>query len=134
MHIIRPSLMLAGMALGGLLLTLVVMFSPNLTGVLCLVAISACMSLMFPTIYGIALHGLGDDTKFGGAGLVMAILGGSLFPLAQGKLVDAQGPAFSYIVPLICFVVVAAYGAFDLITERIQHGTYGNGPTPTPAP
>ena len=44
----------------------------------CLVAVSACMSLMFPTIYGIALTGLGDDAKFGAAGLIMAILGGSV--------------------------------------------------------
>jgi MFS transporter, FHS family, L-fucose permease len=79
------------------------------------------MSLMFPTIYGIALQGLGDDTKIGGAGLVMAILGGALFPLAQGALVDWVGPAPSYVVPLLCFVVVGAYGAFDLFTTRVLH-------------
>jgi len=121
MHIIRPSLMLLGMSAAGGLLCLVVIFSPNLLGVLSLVGISACMSLMFPTIYGIALQGLGDDTKIGGAGLVMAILGGALFPLAQGALVDAVGPALSYAVPLICFVVVGAYGGFDLFTTRVRH-------------
>jgi MFS transporter, FHS family, L-fucose permease len=121
MHVIRPSLMLLGMSLGGGFLCLIVILSPNLLGVLSLVAISACMSLMFPTIYGIALQGLGDDTKIGGAGLVMAILGGALFPLAQGALVDWVGPAPSYVVPLMCFVVVAAYGAFDLLTTRVHH-------------
>jgi len=124
MHIIRPSLMLAGLACLATLLTFGVMFSVNLTGVLCLVAISGCMSLMFPTIYGIALHGLGNDTKFGGAGLVMAILGGALLPLAQARIVDVvkvNSEAVSYIIPLICFVIVAAYGVFDLRAERKHH-------------
>ncbi|KAA6311318.1 L-fucose-proton symporter, partial [termite gut metagenome] len=82
----------------------------------CLVGISACMSLMFPTIYGIALKGLGDDAKFGAAGLIMAILGGSILPPVQAIIID-QGtllgmPAvnLSFILPLICFVVVSVYG------------------------
>ncbi len=79
------------------------------------------MSLMFPTIYGIALHGLGDDTKFGAAGLVMAILGGALMPLVHGAVMDAKGAAFSYIVPGLCFLVVAAYGLFDLRKGRHRH-------------
>jgi MFS transporter, FHS family, L-fucose permease len=118
MHIIRPSAMLLGMAVLGLLFTLLVMGSPNLVGVLALIAISGCMSLMFPTIYGIALHGLGDDTKLGAAGLIMAILGGALFPLLQGALVDAIGAPLSYAVPLVCFAVVAAYAVFDLKGKR----------------
>lgn len=122
MRVVRPSVMLAALAALAAILTLVVISSVNLAGVICLVAISACMSLMFPTIYGIALHGLGDDTKLGGAGLVMAILGGALFPLLQGALVDARGPALSYIVPLVCFIVVLAYGVFDTITARVRHG------------
>jgi len=122
MHVIKPSMMLLVLALAALSLTLVVMTSVNLYGVICLVLISGCMSLMFPTIYGIALHGLREDTKFGGAGLVMAILGGSLFPMIQAGLIDRASVASSYIVPLICFVVVAAYGWFDLATERRAHG------------
>jgi len=80
---------------------------------------------MFPTIYGIALHGLGDDTKFGGAGLVMAILGGALFPLLQANLIDVwgpvNGPAWSYLVPLFCFIIVVAYGLFDIFSKRKPH-------------
>ena len=74
------------------------------------------MSLMFPTIYGIALDGLGDDAKFGAAGLIMAILGGSVLPPLQATIID-QGsiggfPAvnLSFILPFICFIVVAFYG------------------------
>ncbi len=125
MRYIRPSLMLAGMGLLAMGLTLGVMTAVNLTGTLCLIFISACMSLMFPTIYGIALHGLGEDTKFGGAGLVMAILGGALLPLLQAWIIDLSTPALSYCVPLGCFAVVTAYGVFDLVSERVAHGRTG---------
>jgi FHS family L-fucose permease-like MFS transporter len=80
-----------------------------------LVATSFFMSLMFPTIYGIALEGLGEDAKLGSAGLVMAIVGGALMPPMQGALIDMGGFAgfsgenFSFVLPLICFVVIAVY-------------------------
>lgn len=86
------------------------------TGVYCLVGVSGCMSLMFPTIYGIALEGLGDDAKFGAAGLIMAILGGSVLPPLQAMIID-QGTVMgfaavnvSFILPFVCFVIVAVYG------------------------
>jgi FHS family L-fucose permease-like MFS transporter len=74
------------------------------------------MSLMFPTIYGIALDGLGDDAKFGAAGLIMAILGGSVLPPLQANIIDQHTvfnmPAvnISFVLPLICFVVIIIYG------------------------
>jgi FHS family L-fucose permease-like MFS transporter len=74
------------------------------------------MSLMFPTIYGIALHGVGDDAKFGAAGLIMAILGGSVLPPLQAAIIDLGEvfamPAvrFSFVLPLVCFIVIATYG------------------------
>ena len=114
MGFVRPSLLLAAMAGLSVALCVVMAGGPGLVGVAALVAISACMSLMFPTIYGIALHGLGDDTKFGAAGLVMAILGGALMPMVQGAVIDARGAAVSYLVPAACFVVVTLYAVFDL--------------------
>ena len=81
-----------------------------------LVLVSTFMSLMFPTIYGIALTGLGDDAKFGAAGLIMAILGGSVLPPLQATIIDMgtvmNMPAvnMSFILPFICFVVIAIYG------------------------
>lgn len=74
------------------------------------------MSLMFPTIYGIALKGLGEDSKFGAAGLIMAILGGSVLPPVQASIIDLGSvcgmPAvnLSFILPFVCFVVIIIYG------------------------
>src|SRR5438067_5261548 len=90
------------------------MSSPNLAGVLAVVSLSFCLSLMFPTIYGVALKGIGPATKFGAAGLVMAIVGGAIMPVIQGKPADATSPAFSFIVPAFCFGLVALYALYDL--------------------
>ena len=72
---------------------------------------------MFPTIYGIALRGVGDNVKFAGAGLIMAILGGSVFPPIQALIIDSKievwglsATNLSFIVPFICFIVIITYG------------------------
>ena len=117
MKYVNPARLLAAFAIGGMLCTLGVILFQNRLGMYCLVAVSGCMSLMFPTIYGIALKGLGDDAKFGAAGLIMAILGGSVLPPFQAAIID-QGTVLgsfpatnaSFILPFICFVVVCAYG------------------------
>ena len=113
---INAGALLGILALVGGLLTCGVIFIDGRAGLYCLVAISACMSLMFPTIYGIALQGLGDDAKFGAAGLIMAILGGSVLPPLQALIID-QKEMFgmsainvSFILPLLCFIVIIAYG------------------------
>lgn len=111
---VRPTKVL--MVLGALAVVLCVfaMLSPNVAGVAAVVALSFCLSLMFPTIYGVALTGLGPATKFGAAGLVMAIVGGAIMPLIQGAILDATTPAISFIVPAVCFAVVTAFAVFDL--------------------
>lgn len=115
---VRPTKALA--ALGGLavLLCAFAMVSPNVAGLVAVVGISFCLSLMFPTIYGVALAGLGPATKFGAAGLVMAIVGGAIMPLVQGALLDATSPAISFAVPAVCFAVVTAYALYDLRATR----------------
>ncbi len=93
-----------------------VIFINGILGLYCLVALSAFMSLMFPTIYGIALHGLGEDATLGASGLVMALVGGALMPPLQGAIIDMGTigwlPAVnvSFVLPLICYVVIAIYG------------------------
>ena len=102
--------------------------APFTLGIVCLILTSVCMSLMFPTIFGFGSRGLGTATKLGASGLIMAILGGALLPLLQGKLIDvfdgetAMGPAAakSYVVPLVCFVVAFAYGLYARFTEPTE--------------
>ncbi len=86
-------------------------------GLYCLIGISLFMSLMFPTIYGTALEDVSlEDASLGAAFLVMAIVGGALMPPLQGMIIDcgtiAGHPAVnvSYVLPLLCFVMVTAYG------------------------
>ena len=111
---VRATAVLAVLGVLAVILCIFAMFSPNMAGVVALVAVSFCLSLMFPTIYGVALQGLGTKTKFGAAGLVMAIVGGAIMPLIQGRLLDATSPAISFIVPAVCFAVVTAFAVFDL--------------------
>ena len=94
--------------------SLIVVFSDGWLAVISLVLVSVFMSLMFPTIYGIALGSVAqsehsDDTKIGASGLIMAILGGALITPVQGMVSDAAGINISYIVPMVCFVVVMIY-------------------------
>jgi FHS family L-fucose permease-like MFS transporter len=118
--IIRPTKLLFAMAALGVVFSLVAVFSPNMLGLLAVVGISLSLSLMFPTIYGVALQGLGPDTKFGAAGLVMAILGGALLPPVQGLIMDSADTNIGFVVPAICLAIVAAYALFDLRSSR--HG------------
>ncbi len=99
-------------------------FIQGMLGLYCLVGVSFCMSLMFPTIYGIALGDLTEEeSKVGSAGLVMAIVGGALMPKLQGMMIDIGGNGvadttimgvsevnFSFILPLFCFIYIAWYG------------------------
>ncbi len=115
LRFIKPTLLLTILAAGGCLLTAGVVLLQNIYGIYCLVGTSACMSLMFPTIYGIALRGLGEDAKFGAAGLIMAILGGSVLPPLQAAMIDRgtiwgiPATQISFILPLICFAVISVY-------------------------
>ncbi|MCH5302455.1 MAG: L-fucose:H+ symporter permease [Prevotella sp.] len=121
---IKPARLLTIFAVLGMVFTAGVILLQNRMGLYCLVCVSGCMSLMFPTIYGIALDGLGDDAKFGAAGLIMAILGGSVLPPLQAMIID-QGTVFgtfpatnaSFVLPLVCFLVVGIYG-YRIILER----------------
>jgi FHS family L-fucose permease-like MFS transporter len=124
--IFRPTKLLAAMAGLGVVLALTGVLSPNMVGLIAVVCISLCLSLMFPTIYGVALQGLGADTKFGAAGLVMAILGGALVSPIQGAIVDATGKqSTGFLVPAIGFAVVLAYAVFDLTTKRHSEALVG---------
>ena len=118
---LNPGLLLGLLAIGGAALTLGAVFIQGMTGLYCLIGVSACMSMMFPTIYGIALHGLTpNDAKLGSAGLIFAIVGGALMPRLQGGIIDGDGMTLfgmtlesvrvSFFLPVVCFAIIAAYG------------------------
>lgn len=101
-------------------------FLNSILGLFSLVGVSLCLSVMFPTIYGIALNDLTEDqSKVGSAGLIMAIVGGALLPKLQGMIIDIGGNGvadttimgvseinFSFILPLFCFTYIAWYGRY----------------------
>ena len=112
MHFFAPRVILSGLALAAIVCCLLVSLVGGIVGVFALVLTSACMSLMFPTIYGLAVRGLGDDTKVGGSGLIMAILGGAVLTALQGRVSDITGSiGYSYFVPLACFAVIFYYAS-----------------------
>lgn len=117
MKFIDSRKMLLIFALGAIATTAGVIAIEGMLGLYLLIATSAFMSIMFPTIYGIALNGLSEeDTALGAAGLIMAIVGGALMPILQGMLIDMEkvgpitGVNFSFILPFICFCAIAIYG------------------------
>jgi MFS transporter, FHS family, L-fucose permease len=116
--IFRPTKLLFAMAALGVALCVTAMFFENMVGLIAVVAISLSLSLMFPTIYGVALRGLGADAKFGAAGLVMAILGGAVVTPIMGLVMDKMGTALAFVVPGVCLAFVALYALFDLRTDR----------------
>ena len=118
------------LSFGGGLFTLGAIFISGMAGLYSLIAISACMSLMFPTIYGIALKGLGEDAKLGSAGLIMAIGGGSLMPPLQGAIMDMSSLTIgdfvlsstraSFGLPFLCFIIIGLYG-WNSMRIRLNH-------------
>ncbi len=106
---LNPQRMLALFATIAMALTLIVITIGGRIGVYSLVAVSICMSLMFPTIFGLALKNVGPDTELGSAGLIMAILGGSLLPPVQAMIIDTGHIGLSFIVPFCCFLSVFIY-------------------------
>ena len=121
---IDPPKVLMFFGAGGALASIGAIILPGMMGLLSLVGISVFMSIMFPTIYGIALKGMGDEVKIGSAGLVMAIVGGALMPIVQAAILDLGGDGFndlsllgyipeinlSFILPAICLAFVGYYG------------------------
>jgi FHS family L-fucose permease-like MFS transporter len=126
----NPGLLLGILGIGGILLTLGAILLPGVAGLYCLVAVSACMSLMFPTIYGIALKGLGEDAKLGSAGLICAIGGGAVMPPLQALIMDYEGMSIgtstisatriSFMLPLFCFIVVSVYGFACFLSRQLE--------------
>jgi FHS family L-fucose permease-like MFS transporter len=126
MKYVSPSRMLGIYGVMNVLLMAVTMTQPGIVGAWAVVASGFFLSIMFPTIFALGLKGLGPNTKLAGSLLVMAIVGGALFPPVLGLIAKSTGSlAKGYIVPLLGFVVVAAYGFF---APRVQPSEVGSAP------
>lgn len=126
MQWLSPSRMLSVLAIVGMAALLGAILFTDRNGLYCLITVSGCLSLMFPTIYALALKGVRDHAKIAGAGLIMAILGGSFFPPIQAIIIESGVSLFglpstnlSFILPLLCLSVVAWYGHRAYVRQSI---------------
>ena len=115
---VSPGKLLAVLAVGGIFTTLGAIYLEGMPGLYSLILISACMSLMFPTIYGLALEGIGQDAKLGSAGLILAIVGAVWLTGFQGGILDLEtfmgttATRGSFYLSVGCFVMIALYGIY----------------------
>jgi FHS family L-fucose permease-like MFS transporter len=113
---IAPSKLLIVLTAAAIACTLGAIYIPGIAGLYSLVLISACMALMFPTIYGLALGGVGEDAKLGSAGLIFAIVGGVFMTRFQGQVLDldsfmgTSATRGSFYLVVLCFIIIAIYG------------------------
>ena len=112
MKFVKPRNLLTALGLIAVVSCVTAIYSGGFIGVYALVLVSGCMSLMFPTIYGLGIGGLGEDTKIGGAGMIMAIAGAAFLTQIQGIVSDQSGSIkLAYWVPTIAFLVITYYAA-----------------------
>ncbi|MGJ8676873.1 MAG: MFS transporter [Akkermansiaceae bacterium] len=115
---VSPGKLLAALAFGGIATTLGAIHITGMPGLYSLILISACMSLMFPTIYGLALEGIGQDAKLGSAGLILAIVGAVWLTGFQGRILDLDtfmgttATRGSFYLSVACFIMIAIYGFY----------------------
>jgi MFS transporter, FHS family, L-fucose permease len=126
MKYVSPSRMLGIYGVANVLLMAVAMTQPGIVGAWAVLASGFFLSIMFPTIFALGLKGLGPNTKLAASLLVMAIVGGAVFPPVLGFIAKTTGSwAQGYIVPLLGFVVVALYG---FLAPRVQPAEVGAVP------
>jgi FHS family L-fucose permease-like MFS transporter len=110
MRYVSPGKTLAFNALGAIALVLVAAFGEGSTAMWAILAVGLCNSIMFPTIFSMALHGLGRYTGQGSGILCMAIVGGAIVPFVQGAVADGVGLQPSFLVPAACYLFILFYG------------------------
>jgi FHS family L-fucose permease-like MFS transporter len=107
----RPHRALAGYAIINTLMMALAMACGGWSGVVAIMVSFFFMSIMFPTIFALSIRGLGDHTKLGSSVLVMSIVGGAIMTPVMGLIADKGGMRIGFVIPLICFAVIAVYGA-----------------------
>ncbi|WP_428504677.1 sugar MFS transporter [Roseateles sp.] len=111
MRTVSPGKTLAFNSLAAIALVLAAVFGKGSVAMWAILAVGLCNSIMFPTIFSMALNGLGKHTGQGSGILCMAIVGGALVPFAQGAMADAMGVQLSFLLPAACYVFILYFGA-----------------------
>ncbi len=121
MRYVSPGKSLAVTALGSMALVLTAIFTDGSLAMWAIIAVGLCNSIMFPTIFSMALHGLGKFTGQGSGILCMAIVGGAIVPFIQGILADTIGLQISFLVPAACYLFILYYGVkyADLHKQKV---------------
>ena len=125
MRYIKPAVLLAVYSFANIVLLAVIITIGGHLSIFALIGVEFFMSIMFPTIFSLTLKGLGDKTKLASSLLVMAIVGGAIFPVLMGRISDAANIQYAYIVPAICFVVILYFA----IRIRAIHAKEDNAVT-----
>ena len=127
MKAFSPATIMKALAFMAVVFASIAVFAGGMAGCIAVVGISGCMSLMFPTIYGLGLTDVGQDTKLGGSGIIMGIAGGAVFPFIQASIIDTfkspdtynqAGNQAGYIVQVICFSLIAIYSVYARKVEK----------------
>jgi FHS family L-fucose permease-like MFS transporter len=112
LRVASPGKVLALCALAAASLASVSAVSVGMVAAVMVIAIGLCNSIMFPTIFSLAIEGLGNNTSRGSGLLCQAIVGGAILPLITGATADHVGLGLALLVPALCYVVIASYGWF----------------------
>ena len=123
MRFIAPSRLLAIYSILNFGLLLLAVVTSGIVSVYALVGVEFFMSIMFPTIFALSIRGLGEKTKIGSSLVIMAIVGGAIFPVIMGRVSDMSNIQTSYIVPALCFIVVLYFALKNSNVKQVKLGT-----------
>lgn len=120
MKYIAPAKLLAAYSIINFFLLIIAVFTHGKFSVYALVGVEFFMSIMFPTIFSLSIRGLGSKTKEGSSLVIMAIVGGAVFPVIMGRVSDATNIQTSYLVPAVCFLVVFYFALKNFAVKKLN--------------
>lgn len=123
MRLISPAKLLAVYSILNILLLILAVVTEGKFAVYSLIGVEFFMSIMFPTIFSLAIQGLGSKTKEGSSLLIMSIVGGAVFPVIMGAVSDASNIQTAYLVPAACFIIIFLFALKNLNVKNIKLST-----------
>ena len=123
MRFVAPSRLLAIYSVINFALLIIAIMTNGMVSIYALIGVEFFMSIMFPTIFALSIRGLGEKTKIGSSLVIMAIVGGAIFPVIMGRISDVTNIQTSYIVPALCFTVVLYFALKNAKVKHIKLGS-----------